>query len=189
MRIPSTTILATALVAMLSSAAHSAVSFTFQRISDTQATMTATGLVGLSYPTGINEGTFKNLELRGVMEDLSLGGPADGSVAQVAGNFQFGGASLQGWTVLQGDMIPFPAIFFGDLDTPSGSSSQQVTGGTIQWRPVGTTGQVWAEYQAFDSQFSGLNGLVQVGTWEIVPEPSSAALLGLGGIALLRRRR
>ncbi len=36
---------------------------------------------------------------------------------------------------------------------------------------------------------AGINAAVPFGTFSIVPEPSSTALLGLGGLALILRRR
>jgi hypothetical protein len=175
---------------MLSSQADASLMFTFQRVSDTEAIMTATGSTAdLGLPTGINVGTYSNLELLGVFESASLG-PANGAVEQTAGDFMFAGKTIPGWSVLEGDMLH--NIFFGDTDSPTGTSTLTVpsyAAGDIKWGPVGTGTGVWATYQAFTGGTGPLR--VQIGTWEIVaptsavPEPGSLALVALGLFGLI----
>lgn len=172
---------------LVAPATQAALTFTFNRISNTEATLTATGLVGLGFPTGENIGNFSNLELLGVMDNAEFG-PAIGSVSQTIG-LQFAGEELQGWTVLEGDMIPTPNFVFGDLDSPTGSSAGTASG-NIAWLPVGSTGPAFATYDGQNATTFPLNGTYQVGTWEIVPEPSSAILvLAAGALGFVRRRR
>ena len=89
--------------------------FTFQHISDTEAIMTGTGSPDLGLPTGPNEGTYSNLELRFVFDSASFG-PADGAAEQTSGDFLFGDP-IPGWSVIDGDMLG--TGFFGGNRQPA----------------------------------------------------------------------
>jgi len=147
--------------------------FTFQRASDTEAILTGAGPVGLQalYPTGANIGTYSQLELRNTLVPSGLTSIANGAVTQMSGDFNFGG-TIPGWVVDDGDMLASPSRFFENSDSPTGTSFLEVTGGPIEWSPVGTQGEVWATYQAFEG--GGGPREVLIGTWQMtaaVPEP------------------
>lgn len=75
-----------------------------------------------------------------------------------------------------------------NVDVLSGWTGSLTVGGMTDWKAYVTSGwtldNVAIDSTSFDNNFS-----VTGNTLTVIPEPSSLALLGLGGLALLRRRR
>lgn len=69
----------------------------------------------------------------------------------------------------------------------SGSATWDVDAATYATLVSGNAGG--EVYNGADTDDDIAAGAVNVGQWRIIPEPGSLALLGLGGLALLRRRR
>jgi hypothetical protein len=177
-------------LALFSTQASASLLFTFQRVSDTVAIMTATGSVDFvpNQPTGPNDGFYKNLELRDALAPDS--GPATGFVQQTSGDFTFNGLSILGWTVLDGDMLAPPALDFFSGASSSGTSVLERGGGSFAWQAVGSMGEVYATYL----KSNGFTNVTKIGEWQVtaVPEPGSIALAAAGlavvGFGALRSR-
>jgi hypothetical protein len=181
-------VLAAALAASFAAPVDASVLFTFQRISDTDAMIRASGSPDLV--PGV-DGNYGDLFFDGLLTDASSGSP-DGAVNKLSGDFAFGtgffGVFDDQLGVLEGDMIPGPVHVFEDDTMATGSALLRAvdtsnTPGSIIWRQVGATGDVVATFRPNGGQPS----VQTIGTWEIVapiPLPAAAWLL-LGGVGAL----
>ena len=87
----------------------------------------------------------------------------------------------------------YPQLAIGSTITSSGTVSAD---GLLATLTVDTTG-VWSSTYALKlgdtlngaTDFGDVHPVITEGTIQVVPEPSSVALLGLGGLAALRSRR
>ena len=148
-------------------------------------------------PTGANNATITGSgALDTDLEDVvgfiltnpsPLDGADDGVGDSLSGDLALGAVPLsvlstQGTGDIQ---LRFGSAFdFLAGDALTGMSDLSFDSETIA--PIGTNGQVLA---LLASSSRGPGGLEQVGTYSIVPTPSSAAILCFSGLAAARRRR
>jgi len=117
---------------------------------------------------------------------LAIGADASGWANVIPGvgdtvvSGDFGGkayrAEYNGGTVFA-DLVSTPVVVFG----------QEVVGSTIMTETISSMQVHWGVTVSGGGQASG-NSHFQM-TGDVVPEPASVLLLGLGGLALIRKRR
>jgi len=112
--------------------------------------------------------------------DLSTFGEAsDGSPSMFNSTTSFG---LNIWSFTAGS----PTIVSGE-QAFSGSATFDVDAGVYAAMLAGnSSGEIYA---GADSDDDITAGAINIGTWALVPAPSSVAMLGLGGLVAGRRRR
>lgn len=184
---PMTRLTAAALVAAALAVAapvHASVLFTFQRISDSQAILTATGMPDTGFPTGPNDGFFSGLTFEFLTDGFFGGGP-------LVGDFAFGSIPIVGLTADLGE-VTTPALF-NDDDSPSGSAFVTLQGG-VDWAPIGASNRVLSDYFPGPNTNSQEQTDIQIGTWEMIapiPLPAAAWMLlaGAGALGAVARKR
>ena len=149
-----------------------------------------------SYTLKINNSNGRNYFQNG--GDVLTSGPYTADVAQETNGFSVAGALFSGIATIQtSDITGFTNLtgIKGQLLNPTGTSTSaypidlgESDSTNLQWtsknfgfdtlRTDPDTTNIWDEYGFTVSQ-----------TWTPVPEPSSTALLGLGALALLLRRK
>ena len=160
-------IVAFAALLITSSASHATLILEIERLSDTQAIVTGTGTVDFAENALILIGasaTIGDSGFDGLSGDLALpGGNVVSSAFISIGTLDLF-LNFQDSDFSAGDAIFGSAIVTLDVET---------------WAAIGTTGAVFARSSN------------QTGTWSMVPEPSTALLLGGGllGLAARSRRR
>jgi hypothetical protein len=101
------------------------------------------------------------------------------------------GAQGAGSPVAQGTFSPWASLYRVWIDIPTNSerdvvvSASALLNGALQAAPTDASQASWAMQIAVD------NGVVANATYtfHVVPTPGAAAMLGLGGLAAIRRRR
>tara|TARA_R110002072_G_scaffold150953_6_gene299938 strand:- start:48683 stop:49252 length:570 start_codon:yes stop_codon:yes gene_type:complete len=117
----------------------------------------------------------------GVGDLTTIGNPSDGSPSLFNGSTSFG---IDVWSFSTDTNVSVT----GGQQAFSGSATWDVTAVVYAAMLAGnSSGDIWAGADT-DDDIGGPDA-VNVGTWALVPAPSSLAMLGLGGIVAGRRRR
>ena len=171
MMIKPITLFATALTIFLGTAAQAQLLFEIERIDDNTVSITGSGTLVAPH-SGID--TVRFIGASSQVNDSSV--PLSGDLSLGGNPFIFGGT---------GGTDSIDLIYTDELDVSAGDGLSGV-GGFTETRfnftvaPIGTTGDVTV-LTRFTSTV--------IGSYTVVPEPTSLALLGLGGLLTLRRRR
>jgi hypothetical protein len=181
---------AAALAVSVAAPADASVLFTFQRISDSEAILTATGTPDTAFPTGLNIGRFVDI----VFENLVEGSTGNATV-NPGSDFIFGERKVPGYVADAGDLFDdFFTVFLND-SMPNGTASLTLRG--VDLAPIGASNRILSNFLSQSAAAGPSVNDVQIGTWEIVapvatpiPLPAAAWLLlgGLGALGVLSRK-
>lgn len=149
-------------------------------------------VIGGSYSTDPDEAGIWDFDFR-YRANVMATNPTDENLLEVLVS-QKDGAQNNGSLALQGSTSAYTFYEDPSPGNPSGTFEFRPDGhrlgpnGTILAGDMRFVGRGWLGYDA--DNFSGSAGTQDwIFTAQVIPEPSSALLLGLGGIALLSRRR
>ena len=156
------------------------------------ATSTILNWINPNYGSTAND---DNLEL--VMQSIRHGGPQPAEITM--GGLEPGaiyqlqllfaeGCCNRGFDVfLEGNLV---ADDFSPLAIQGGAAGDSATTGVVlSHQFVAWDGTLHIVFDGAGTQFPDKNPIIQGFTLELVPEPTTLALLGLGALALVRRRR
>lgn len=163
-----------------------AVPFTFQRLSDTQAILTAKGTPDTGFMTGENIGHFSGI----VFENLIEGSLGNATVTAGSG-FVVGKNPLPGYVAVDGVLFNDFALFNDDT-MPSGTAYLTLSG--VSFERVGASNRILSNFVSQSTAAGSSMDDVEIGTWGIaapIPLPAAAWLTpgGLCAIGALSRSR
>lgn len=112
--------------------------------------------------------------------------------APASGGFGPGGASFPGSNAATGDAFSYVGGSSPRIDLPAGYVSNTLISGSMTFNSATFASlgisPVPATY-VYDMKLAGIGTVEQTVTLNVIPEPSTFALLGLAGLGLLHRRR
>ena len=145
---------------------------------NSSATISGSDTTGV-YLDGFFSGVLSGLGPTGITGDLTSAANLTDGTPNAFRSGTDTGLNLWSWTAdPTGDFISGAQAFSGSMTfTISADAYADISGAS--------GGSIY--FPADDA--SDIAGATNIGEWALVPEPGSLALLGLGGLAMLRRRR